>query len=256
MALAVAADLEVSETVYSNSSEPPEDLIKTVAQTPDKPKSSENPSYGLDSPVGLVLSSFLSPLYLYATLRGKFEVWDELLGKLPRDVYLRPTLDLGCGRGMVLLKIAALKKSIADRDSGMRVSPAYGIDIFNKGDQSGNSAVATYKNVASAGVLDFTVLHNASFAEQLPFADGVFSLITASLSIHNAEKQGRIRAIKEAARVCAPGGKLIVVDLSGFFNDHSATLKGEGWNDITIRWAGMRMMYGVLPCQILTGTKP
>jgi len=60
------------------------------------------PSYGLDSPLGLVLSTVLAPLYLYSSLKGKFDVWDNL----PSEIMTAPTLDIGCGRGLVLLKIA------------------------------------------------------------------------------------------------------------------------------------------------------
>ena len=248
--------MEPAQPVYENGSEPPENLIETISQSADRPPAPKEPAFGLDSPVGLLLSSFASPLYLYATFRGKFQVWTELLSGIPDSFYLKPTLDLGCGRGMVLLKIASLKKQIAEKDASLRVAPAYGIDIFNKNDQTGNSAAATYGNAAAMGVLDYTVLHNASFTERLPFADGVFSLVTASLSIHNASKEGRINAIKEVSRVCAPGGKLVIADLTGFFKAHTAVLHDAGWKNVEVEWAGIRMVFGTLPCQILKAFKP
>lgn len=48
----------------------------------------------------------------------------------------------------------------------------------------------------------------------LPYRDGQFNLVTASLSIHNIRtEQGRTTAVREAARVLAPGGQLYIVDI-------------------------------------------
>lgn len=193
----------MSQSIYSSSI--PEDHIERLSTEVGAHDIPSNPSYGIDSPLGLLASNILAPLYLYATTKGKFQVWDDLLANLPRETYRAPTLDLGCGRGMVLLKIAQIKKQLAISELQSTVQPAYGIDLFIKGDQSGNSPLATYKNAAALGVCGQTVLHTGSFAD-LPFSDGVFSLVTASLSIHNADKDTRKKAIGEAARVLGSGG--------------------------------------------------
>ncbi|KAF2180674.1 hypothetical protein K469DRAFT_714692 [Zopfia rhizophila CBS 207.26] len=160
---------------------------------------------------------------------------------------------------MVLLKVAERKKQLAkDRPSAntaRTVRPAYGIDIFSSRDQTGNSPIVTYKNAAAMDVLDFTVLHTATFPEQFPFAGGVFSLVTTSLALHNVLKEGRMVAVKEIARVRAPGGKVILVDLYRFFKDHSSLLNSVGFEQVEVKAAGIKMMYGVLPCQILTAVK-
>ncbi len=246
----------MGDLLYRADLEVPEDLVQVIASSPDKPQTPDHPSFGLDSPTGLLLSSFAAPFYLYATFRGKFELWDEWLSKVPHSTYVQPTLDLGCGRGLVLLKVAECKRKIAVNDVSARVAPAYGIDIFSTSDQTGNSAAATYRNAAAMGLLGHTVLHQASFAEQLPFADGTFSLITASLSLHNTSQEGRRVAIREMARVCAVGGRLIVVDLWGSFNAYTSALRDANWTDVSVRWAGLKMMYGILPCQVLEATKP
>jgi SAM-dependent methyltransferase len=154
---------------------------------------------------------------------------------------------------MVLLKIAQIKKQLDSSES--TVPPAYGIDLFVKGDQSGNSPVATYKNAAALGVCEQTVLHTGSFAE-LPFSDGAFSLVTGSLSIHNADKATRKKAIGEAARVLKSGGYLVVVDMAGYVSEYLNTVKEMGWTDVSSEFGGMRIMYGAWPCQILRARKP
>jgi SAM-dependent methyltransferase len=152
---------------------------------------------------------------------------------------------------MVLLKTAQRKALLPEP------SPcAYGIDIFSNDDQSGNSPEATYRNAAAMGLLDRTVLHTASFTETLPFADGVFGLVTANLSLHNANREGRLFAVEEVARVCAPGGRVVIVDLYGYFKDHERVLGECGWTGVEVSLLGLDMMFGIWPCEMLAATRP
>ena len=199
--------------------------------------------------MGLLASNIAAPLYLYASLKGKHDLWDTLLKSLSNGDFEGPSLDMGCGRGMVLLKVAQ-RKATQSR------SPAFGIDIFNTSDQSGNAPEATYANVASLDVLDQVVLHRASFTEELPFEDGVFSLVTSSLALHNVDIQGRNRAIEELSRVCRPGAKVMIVDLMGYPKGYMETLASLGWKEATCEFAGVGSMFGMWPCQILRATKP
>ena len=230
---------------------PPQDWIKHIGSLPNPPSTPARPSYGLDSPMGLLASNIAAPLYLYASLKGKHDLWDNLLKTVADSNFEGPALDMGCGRGMVLLKVAQMKKAIQQS-----CSPVYGIDIFNTSDQSGNSPEATYANAASLEVLDNVVLHTASFTEELPFAVGVFSLVTSSLALHNVDIEGRKRAIVELARVCRPGGKVLIVDLMGYPKGYMETLTSLGWKDITCEFAGVGSMFGMWPCQVLRATKP
>jgi SAM-dependent methyltransferase len=244
-----------TSSIYLAGEEAPLDHVRQISQSPDKPKTPAKPTFGIDSPAGLLASNITAPLYLYASLRGKFQVWDELLAETPDDIFTKPALDVGCGRGMVLVKIAKRKKKMAMKDRTTSIPPVYGIDIFNSKDQTGNSPVATFSNIAAVDVLDYVVLHSASFTERFPFVDDAFSLVTASLSLHNVPKEGIDSAVREIARVCTPGGKVIIVDISGL-KDHCAILKELGWSEVSVRGAGLRMLYGILPCQILVAMKP
>src|SRR4051794_6853734 len=79
--------------------------------------------------------------YLYTTLRGKFVVWAELLDRLNLRGDER-ILDLGCGRGAVLLLAA----------QHLTTGRAVGVDLWRGGDQSGNSAAGTPRNPVAGGV--------------------------------------------------------------------------------------------------------
>ncbi|VUC26156.1 unnamed protein product [Clonostachys rosea] len=224
---------------------PPKDLIQELATSDPLPEVPSKPNFGLDSIFGLFLSSFAAPLYLYASLRGKFQVWDDVLAGIPDEVFHEPALDVGCGRGLVLLKVAKRKQKLARGALDGSICPAYGLDIFSQADQTGNSPLATYQNAAAMGVVANTVLHMASFTEQLPFADGSFSLITSNLAIHNVNREGRTVAIQEIARVCKLGGRLVIIDLFGHFNDHKAILFELGWTEVRVELVGFKMFSSV-----------
>src|SRR4029077_13430020 len=115
----------------------------------------------------------LEALHLDFTLRGKFVLWAGLLDglRLRGDERI---LDLGCGRGAVLLMAA----------QHLTTGRAVGVDLWRRADQSGNSSEATRRNAVSEGVADRVELHTADMTA-LPFADDSFDLVVSSLAIHN-----------------------------------------------------------------------
>src|SRR6476646_6044938 len=111
--------------------------------------------------------------YLHTTLRGKFVVWAELLDNLGLRGDER-ILDLGCGRGAVLLRAA----------QHLTTGRAVGVDLWQSADQSGNSAEATRRNAIAEGVADRVELHTGDLMA-LPFEDNSFDFVVSSLAIHN-----------------------------------------------------------------------
>jgi arsenite methyltransferase len=113
-------------------------------------------------------------------------------------------LDLGCGRGAVLLMAAEY----------LPQGHAVGIDIWSIKDQSGNAMATTEQNALAEGVAERVELHTADM-RQLPFESGSFDLIVSSVAIHNISNElGRDQAIDEAWRVLRPGGRLLIADIS------------------------------------------
>ncbi|UAJ80389.1 class I SAM-dependent methyltransferase [Leifsonia sp. ZF2019] len=149
-----------------------------------------------------VASAAGAVLYWHTSLRGKFILWDGLLDRvtLPPGASI---LDVGCGHGTVSI-MAAL------RFPGMTVT---GIDLWRSVDQSGNTLTAAQANAAVNGVEDRVRFETGDMTE-LPYPDGSFELVTASLAIHNIQtREARRRAIGEAVRVLAPGGRIVIADI-------------------------------------------
>jgi ubiquinone/menaquinone biosynthesis C-methylase UbiE len=54
----------------------------------------------------------------------------------------------------------------------------------------------------------------SAMAQDLPFLDGSFDRIAATLLLHHLTRPQKLRALAEAARVLRPGGELVVTDWS------------------------------------------
>lgn len=196
--------------------------------------------------VAIIAVVFLAggAVYWYATVRGKFEVWSEVLATLPAPAR---ALDLGCGRGAVSIMTAR-------QFPGVRVD---GIDLWRKIDQSGNGPAAAEANATANGVADRIVFHTGDMTA-LPFPDDAFDLVTASLAIHNIHSPaGRATAVTEAWRVLRPGGRLVIVDISKV-REYAATLEQSGAAELSVRGAGPRMWWSGpwMATRVLTAVKP
>src|SRR6185436_579835 len=111
-------------------------------------------------------------LFIRTTRIGKFEVWAEILDglRLRGDERL---LDLGCGRGAVLL--AAAKR--------WTTGHGFGVDSGSRGDQSGNSVAATRRNAEAEGVSQRVAPLTANMMA-LPFPSDTFDVVVSNIAIH------------------------------------------------------------------------
>ena len=185
-------------------------------------------------------------LYLHGTLRGKFVVWAELLDRLNLRGDER-ILDLGCGRGAVLLMAA----------QHLTTGRAVGVDLWRSVDQSGNSSAATQRNAVAEGVADRVELHTGDMTA-LPFEDNSFDVVVSSFAIHNISgRAGREKAIDEAVRVLRPGGRLMIADIRAT-RQYQAELAKIGMSDVARRGLGWRFWWSGpwAVTGIVTATKP
>lgn len=247
------------------------------------------PDYGIDAPravsvlfvlsaVGLILAALLYGFGLWHVLAIQLAdialvvvavdllvvavamLWYSRLGKMrQRDRLLdavsfkgsEHVLDVGCGRGLLLL-------SAAQRAPQGR---AVGVDIWSNVDLSGNRPEATLENARRAGVAERVEVHNAD-ARQLPFADGSFEVVISSLVLHNIpSREGRRQAVREIARVLKSGGRVAVLDLR-HTGDYVRILRECGLADahrapvgIFLTWLFPCLTCGAISFFRVTGTK-
>ncbi|HEU0114666.1 MAG TPA: class I SAM-dependent methyltransferase, partial [Thermomicrobiales bacterium] len=142
-------------------------------------------------------------------------------------------LDLGCGRGAVLLMAAQL----APRGK------AVGVDLWHAADQSGNARSATERNAQVEGVADRVEIETADMRD-LPFPDASFDVVLSNLALHNLPiVADRNRALDEAMRVLVPGGAMRIVDFRRT-GEYAARLRERGMSDVSHRALGWRSWYG------------
>ncbi len=184
--------------------------------------------------------------YLYTTHQGKFQVWAQVLSQLQ----LRgeeQIIDLGCGRGAVLLMVAKL----------LPRGKAIGVDLWRTSDQSGNAKEVTRRNAELEGVAGRVELYTADM-QKLPFGDNSFDVVLSSLAIHNIHSaRGRLRVIDEAVRVLKPGGQLLLADIYGI-RSYEKRLREAGMIEVEQRGLGWRFWYGGpwVAARLISARKP
>lgn len=183
-------------------------------------------------------------LFVRATRVGKFEVWAEILKglRLRGDETL---LDLGCGRGAVLLAAAKLLPN----------ARAVGVDVW-RADQTDNSADNTLHNAVLEGVADRVEVRTADITD-LPLRrrDGRRRRQQLGGSQHpNAGGSGE--GDQRRGSVLRPGGRLVLADIWAT-RRHMRQLRQLGWTDVARRNLGWRMWWGPrMGTHLITATKP
>ncbi len=139
---------------------------------------------------------------LWSSKFGKVRQRERLLDRIDWTGAER-VLDVGCGRGLML--IGAAKR--------LTTGTASGIDLWQAEDLSGNRPEGTLENARQEAVADRVDVQTADMRE-IPFPDATFDVVVSSAAIHNLyEAKDRGKAIGEIARVLKPGGRALIDDI-------------------------------------------
>jgi ubiquinone/menaquinone biosynthesis C-methylase UbiE len=247
------------------------------------------PNYGLDAPgvvrnlvlagvAGLLIGSarlaglwsdqlVLAPFLhagmwagLTCLLMAGWMVWFSKVGKLRARERLLDTiawrgeetvLDVGCGRGLLL--IGAAKR--------LTTGKAIGVDIWQSEDLSGNRPEATRANAQLEGVGERVEVRDGD-ARQLPFPDNTFDVVVSHTVLHNIYNVAeRRRAVSEIARVLKPRGCLVIADIR-HTRDYVQVLRDHGWTEVKLTGSLLRAVllpiitFGSIRPNEVQGTKP
>ncbi len=151
---------------------------------------------------------------------GKVAERERLLDRLALKGTER-VLDLGCGRGLML--IGAARR--------LTTGSATGVDIWQAEDLSGNRPEATLENARREGVEARVQVQTADM-RALPFADASFDVIVSKAALHNLYARAeRAKALAEMVRVLAPGGRLLIDDIR-HLREYEAELRARQLTDV------------------------
>ena len=148
---------------------------------------------------GLVLRAAQARWYdaLAAVLTlGRERALRDRLAELARLSAGEAVLDVGCGTGSLAL---AAKRRVGAEGTviGVDASPEMIALASRKAARAG--AEVTFRNAC---------------AERLPFPDGTFDVVLATLMLHHLPAPLRRECAREAHRVLKPGGRMLAVDFS------------------------------------------
>lgn len=143
--------------------------------------------------------------YLASSVHAQGRDLDQLAELAARVAANGSALDLGCGAGHASFAMAPYATEVVayDLSHGM-------LDVVIE--------TATARGLASV-----RVQHGP--AERLPFADGSFNLVASRYSAHHWSDPDA--ALREAARVLAPGGMLCLIDVVGPQGPHAPLLNSH-----------------------------
>lgn len=202
---------------------------------------------GIEMTMGIIL--LLGALiFLHTTAQGKYRLFDEAMHHLN----LKPdsqVLDLGCGRGALLTRIA--------RQLGPN-GKVTGLDLWLSWDQSHNKMAVAQKNVDDLGLTDRVNLVTGDMTK-LDFPDESFDVVTSSFAIHNIKnEQARINAVKEAIRVLKPGGHLMIIDTGRNINEYGQVFQEAGLQIIQSMGLGFNGWWAtpLTDSYVVAGNKP
>jgi SAM-dependent methyltransferase len=185
---------------------------------------------------------------IYYSLAGKRHIRDRLLDLLPwrGDEHV---LDVGCGRGLLL--IGAAKR--------LPAGAATGVDVWAPGAITGNRPEAALRNATLEGVADRVDVQRGE-AQRLPFADGAFDSVVSNFVVHEMNTRAdRERMLHEMVRVLKPGGRVALADFI-FTPEAVRVLRDAGLADVRrVRlssWPAVVASLGLVRVYAVTARKP
>ena len=150
--------------------------------------------------LGLFAVSSAAGMVHYSKV-GKLRIREELLNSI-RWTGNETVLDIGCGRGLLLVGAA----------QRLTNGKAIGVDVWLPKALTGNLPQAVLENAVIEGVADRIEVKEGD-ARKLPFPDESFDVVVSNFVLHEMQTTPeRNQMAQEIARVLKPGGQVALVD--------------------------------------------
>jgi len=174
---------------------------------------------------------------IWSSRRGKLILRNKVMSLL-RFKGNETVLDLGCGKGLLLIEAA----------KRLPAGKAVGADLWDKTLEYSYTAQMALNNAVAEGVADRVEVVTAD-AQSMPFANESFDTVMTSLMMHHVPDTQK--AVSEMVRVLKPGGRLLIADVNG--KRFVTVLKEMGLNNVEMHRA-TRLFF--VPAIIIKGEKP
>jgi SAM-dependent methyltransferase len=150
--------------------------------------------------LGLFALSSAAGMVHYSKV-GKLRIREELLNSIWWTGN-ETVLDIGCGRGLLLVGAA----------QRLTTGKAIGVDVWLPKALTGNLPQAVLENAAIEGVTDRIEVKEGD-ARNLPFSNELFDVVVSNFVLHEMQTgTERKKMAQEIARVLKPGGQIALVD--------------------------------------------
>lgn len=161
-------------------------------------------------------------LMAYHGFAGKLKERDALMASLRLRGDER-ILDIGCGRGLLLIAIA----------KRLTTGKAVGIDTWNSTDLSDNWSEGTWENADMEGVTDRIEVVDGDM-RQMAFESASFDMVVSCNAIACLTSADQKRhAVDEIFRVLKPGGRVNLIE-PGLNRAVISALNSRGFDDIRV----------------------
>jgi arsenite methyltransferase len=202
--------------------------------------------------IGIVAAAYFllgaAGMFFYSKV-GKLRMREQFLNSVPWRGD-EQVLDVGCGRGLLL--VAAARR--------LTTGHAVGVDVWLSNAMTGNRPDSALENAMIEGVRDRVDVKEAD-ARKLPFPDASFDIVVSNFVLHEMKTDAdREKIVQEIARVLKPGGHVALRDF--IFTDACVqTLCHSGVDARRERvgsfsfWLGAILNFGFFQLYHVTGKK-